>query len=801
MAILRLDEATPVDNKTVGGKGAGLIRLVQLGMVVPDALIVTAAAYSLQANRCRLVEKIQPSLEKSDWIEAEDIAQEAFFSEPLDDNFSTTLSTAYRKMHVAAVAVRSSATCEDQSEASSAGQYDTFLSIQNENDLFLAVRQCWASLWNRRALMYRSRLGIDHLSAEMAVVIQKMVPADVSGVLFTIDPLTQDQSKIRIEAIAGLGDVLVSGSKSGKSLLVDRNSPANIGKRATAIPGLMDSAQVAELCAMALTIETALDGPQDIEFCIADRQIFLLQTRPITALNDSPVETFEPLGKPSLLDKMIKPFVDERYVFAPRPLDNIAVRLLIGGHLYTIKECGARVKKADEEAAKARIWRQAYRMPPIQRVWLMYVKTIPLKYRQMKTDWLSWWDGGPALELESVSKPVNLTILRDEELFNRAETILSTWEHHINKRMSAAGAIRLEFLLTFMVVLAVGPRRHRQVMADLMSGIQTPTVSLNEELWQLSRLARKNPEVLKCTRLMDIERLLDSEEGRKFADLFKAFIEKYGHREGACWYLTTPTWRQDQKQVWRILASLVAVDEPTGTFKQAQARHLSVIALIEKRLRFIPGLSKTFSQLWHRLYRLNVFREKSHYDLTRPLDALQEIAAEWGRRLLNRGILVHEADVGMLTYDEVRQWLCKSPPASNEVRKLVLRRRATYKLINAAWQQEREGKAVNGKELKGIAASPGIARGKVRIIHDEDEFNHLLAGEVLVTSYTNPAWTPLFSIAAAVITETGGPASHAAIVAREYKIPAIMAIPRVTQILKMGQDVMIDGNRGLVILQ
>jgi len=799
MTILQLDKTTPKDTSMIGGKGAGLAQLVRLGMPVPDALIVTAEVYSQQAYRSDLVAKIRPALQKSDWVEVENIARKTFSSESLDDDFSSALSVAYQKMRATAVSVRSSATCEDQSEASSAGQYDTYLNIQNENDLFQALRQCWASLWNRRALMYRSRLGIDHTAISMAVIVQRMVPADVSGVLFTVDPLTQDQSKIRIEAITGLGDALVSGKKSGKSLLVDRNFASQSGNSVTALHGMMDNGQVAELCAMALKIETTLNEPQDIEFSIADQKIFLLQSRPITAMYESPVEHFEPLGKPSLLDKMIKPFVDERYMFAPRPLDNIVFGLLIGSHLYSIKECGGRVKETDEAAAKAMIWRQAYRMPPIQRIWLMFIKSIPFQYRQLKTDWLSWWNDVPCKELEAVSKPVDISQLGDEELFARTETILITWEHQMNRRMSAAGGCRLEFLVTFLVALAVGPKRYRQVMADVMSGIQTPTVSLNDELWQLSRRARQNQELQECVRSMDTRSLLKSEEGRKFMVSFEEFIERYGHREGSCWYLTTPTWRQDQKQVWRILASLIAADEPTGTLEQMQARQRSALALVERGLHFIPPLSKAFSQLWNRLYRVNEFREKSHFDLTRPLDALQEISNEWGRRLMSRDILMHEGDVTMLTYDEIRQWLCEGPPPPEVVRELVARRWATYKLVNAAWQRERERDSNNSKDLKGIVASPGIARGKVRIIHDEYEFNKLLPGEVLVTSYTNPAWTPLFSIAAAIITETGGAASHAAIIAREYKIPAVMAIPGATRILKEGQEVLVDGNRGLIV--
>ena len=148
--------------------------------------------------------------------------------------------------------------------------------------------------------MYRNRLGIDHSTVEMAVIIQEMVPADVSGVIFTVDPLTHDQSKMRLEVVAGLGDELVSGKREGKTLLVDRNVEV-----VTGVPGLLENSQVADLRAMALTIEHKLGGPQDIEFSVADRSPFILQTRPMTALARPAVEIIEPLGKPSFIDKMI----------------------------------------------------------------------------------------------------------------------------------------------------------------------------------------------------------------------------------------------------------------------------------------------------------------------------------------------------------------------------------------------------------------------------------------------------------------------------------------------------------------
>nr|WP_275889162.1 PEP/pyruvate-binding domain-containing protein [Desulfobulbus rhabdoformis] len=785
-----------MDNDEVGGKCSNLIQLMQLGMNVPNTMVLTTSAYENQAIRCGLHEKIFPLIEEQDWAGVEQTAFEILTHCPLDENLSSMLLDQYSQMQSPVVAVRSSATCEDQEGTSSAGQYETYLNIQGTEALLQAVRNCWASLWSRRALVYRQRQATDRFSARMAVIIQEMIPADAAGVLFTQDPLLSGDNHMRIEIVPGLGEALVSGDIAGDVYRIDRTSLAETrenGRSELLSPNLLK-----KLCGMALRIEEHFGCPQDIEFALAQDTIHLLQARPMTALMNTTVDPIEPLGKPSFLDKMIKPFVDERYVIAPRPLDNVVVKRLLGGHLYSIKEGGAVIKQEDEEKVMAQLWRQAYRMPPIHRLWLMYFRGVSLLFRQLKTDWLSWWEDAPSGELQTVSKSIDLSSMADEELFRRAETILAVWEKHLYKRMSAAGGVHAESLLRLLVALAVGPTKRDEVMSNLMAGIETPTITLNEDLWQLSRLARQHPEVLASLRDEAPHRLKETAVGRDFMKAFNFFIDRHGHREGPCWYLTTPTWRHDQIQVWRLLASLVVAEKRTGNPEFARVRHQEALLLVEKRLRYILGLRSAFRWLWHHLYRLNAFREKSHYDLTRPIDALQEISYEWERRFIDRGILEREGDIGYLTYEEIREWLCDRAPARETVRELLARRRATYRLVNARWQAERSGVAAQGEILKGIAASPGIIQANVRIIRGEHEFGKLMAGEVLVCPYTNPAWTPLFATAAAVVTETGGLASHAAIVAREYGIPAVMGIPGVTRNLKNGQKIEVDGNRGVV---
>jgi rifampicin phosphotransferase len=794
--VLQLDVNTHLDNDEIGGKCLSLIQLIQLGMNVPDTLVLTTSAYAEQAIRCGLHEKIFPLIEAQEWAQVEQSAFDILTHCPMDRDLATMLLDRYSKMKNSVVAVRSSATCEDQEGASSAGQYETFLNIRKAEELLQAVCKCWASLWSRRALVYRQRRAMDQFLAQMAVIVQEMIPADAAGVLFTQDPLLVGENNMRIEIVPGLGDALVSGDITGDVYRVDRISLTETEGKSDS--KLLTPKLLQELCGMALRIEEHFTVPQDIEFAIKHDTIHFLQARPMTALLNTSADPLEPLGKPSFLDKMIKPFVDERYVMAPRPLDNIVVNRLLGGHLYSVKEVGAVIRKEDEEKVMNQLWRQAYRLPPIHRLWYMYFHGISLMFRQLKTDWLCWWESGPSGELQSVSRLPDLISMRDAELFSRSETILAVWEKHLNKRMSAAGGVHADSLLRLLVGVVVGAARRDEIMSDLMAGIKTPTLSLNEDLWQLSRLARQNSEVQAAIRNEAPHRLLESAKGRDFMKIFTAFIDKHGHREGPCWYLTSPTWRHDQKQVWRLLASLIDAKERTGNPEHAEARHKAALLLVEKRLRYIPGLRGAFRWLWYHLYRLNAFREKSHYDITRPLDALQEISYEWGHRLFERGILEQEDDIYYLTYEEIREWLCSQPPAKDTVREFLARRRATYRLVNEIWQTERAGIYAKGKILKGISASPGIIRGNVRIIRGEYEFGKLLAGEVLVCPYTNPAWTPLFATAIAVVTETGGLASHAAIVAREYGIPAVMGIPGITRTLKTGQEVQVDGNRGIV---
>ena len=793
MEIRPLADLTRADASTYGGKGAHLGELIHLGMPVPPGFAVAASCYAAHAQRCGLTVRLPSLIEKRDWAAVEQTARELLHSRPPEEDLCVALSDAYRRLDTPAVAVRSSATDEDSAEASFAGQYRTLLNIRGEEDLQQAIRECWASLWCRRALEYRHRRSIDHLSSDMAVVIQAMLPVDASGVLFTVDPVAQRSDRILIESVPGLGERLVSGTASGTVYRVDRSGLEIIDREGGET--LLPSHQMATLCRLALEIEAHFGCPQDIEFASSKGKVFLLQTRPITTLGDALPEALEPLGKPTLFDRLMKPLVSERYSIAPRPLDNITYTRLVGAATYSLRRAGGVVTPEDETQFRAEVWRQAYRFPPHRLTWRVLLSPWQ-QIHTLKTDWLGWWKSGPRAALRSACAPADPATMSDTTLLDRAEQILAAWEVPLKKRMFAAGAYGAENWLKLLVTLAVGRRKSDQVMAKLLSGVTNPTLETNVALWRLSRMAREQPTVRAVIRELAPERLERTPEGRTFLQAFGEFLDAYGHREGSCWYLSTPTWKREPMQVWRLLASMVEVKEFPADPKQANVRYRDACELVERRLRFVPGLRRSFRWFLHRIRALTAFREHSHFDLTRPLAALQEIAAEWGRRLVERGVLSSADDVFYLTHEEVQDWLLGRAPGAEVPHRLLARRRATYQLANTRWQAERlEGR---GSALKGIATSPGVVRARARIIRGERQFEQLQPGEVLVCSYTTPSWTPLFVSAAAVVTETGGAASHAAIVAREYGIPAVMAVHGATRILEDGVEILVDGDRGIV---
>ncbi|HUT67811.1 MAG TPA: PEP/pyruvate-binding domain-containing protein, partial [Dehalococcoidales bacterium] len=216
-AVVWFNEVTKKDIPLVGGKGANLGEMTNAGIPVPPGFIVTAAAYFDFIEKSDLHDKIKALLDPIDVHDSKQLQEIAEKVQTLVKEAQMPAETAkeieqaYAKMGRGLVAVRSSATAEDLPEASFAGQQATFLNIQGEKDVVRAVQDCWASLFGARAIFYRQEQGFEHFKVGIAVPVQRMVQSESSGVMFTIEPSTNNKERITIEAVLGLGEMIVSG--------------------------------------------------------------------------------------------------------------------------------------------------------------------------------------------------------------------------------------------------------------------------------------------------------------------------------------------------------------------------------------------------------------------------------------------------------------------------------------------------------------------------------------------------------------------------------------------------------------
>jgi len=332
-AIVWFNEITKKDIPLVGGKGANLGEMTKANIPVPPGFIVTAAAYFDFLQEAKLTNRIRSLLEPLDPDDSKKLQQVAteikqvIMDATMPSDIVREIKEAYSKMGGGSVAVRSSATAEDLPEASFAGQQRTFLNVQGEEGVLAAVQGCWASLFEPRAIFYRQQQGFDHFNVGLAVPVQKMVESEASGVMFTIEPVTSDNSKVVIEAVFGLGEAIVGGEVTPDLYIIDKEelkiSTKKIGKQAwklvrnpaasekeaniqvplaplEQIQQKLADDDIFKLVKLGKQLEDHYQFPQDIEWAKEGDELFIVQTRPVTTIKEG-AEAESEISAPVLL--------------------------------------------------------------------------------------------------------------------------------------------------------------------------------------------------------------------------------------------------------------------------------------------------------------------------------------------------------------------------------------------------------------------------------------------------------------------------------------------------------------------
>ncbi len=779
-----LDRLAATDLPLAGGKGANLGELVRHGFRVPDGFVVTTAAH-------QCAETTWPT-SPATLVDGADgsAAREAVVAADLPADVAEAVTRAYEALGGGSVAVRSSATAEDQPGAAFAGQQDTFLHVDGGSAVLDAVRRCWASLWTDRAIAYRRERGVVAAGLAMAVVVQRMVEPDQAGVLLTADPVTGDRHRLVVEAVTGLGEALVSGLVTPDRYAIDAGgrvldrSPAEGGHR-------LDDAVLVELARLGTAVAEHFERPQDVEWALAGGVVWLVQARPMTALPPPPVRLTRPqrVVAATLLDLLpVRPYPMDMSTWVPR--GPIGLMSAVAAHF------GVRALAdflVEQDGVVERLSPPAPR--PLPAVVLAPWRIATLARRHDPARWTA--------DARYASFRAATRALADEDLRTMSWSRLAGTPSRALDLAQPIGDLRTDYLprtglatARLWAVLCLLGRR--STLGALLAGVRTRTTDTNDAVERLAAMVREQPGALAAVTAADRGALAQLPA---LESAFHEVLEEYGHRETTTPLLVSaPTWDHAPQTLLALVGVLAAGAPPPPR------EDTSLTRLLDHRLLRSPRAARAVRRWLDAARAGAAFREDSHFAWTRPLPVLRAALLEIGRRLTAAQILDDAEQVFHLRLEEVATLDDPATlPAAHRERLAALARSRAARRTELAGTPMIDPASVFPQPVGGDAlvagtpASAGRASGPVRVVRGPEGFSTLRDGEVLVCPYTNPSWTPLFARAAAVVVDAGGAASHAAIVAREHRLPAVMGTGSGTSLLVDGQVVTVDGSAGRVL--
>lgn len=825
--VAPLDAFGADDLARAGGKAANLGELLRAGYRVPSGFVVTTDAYAAVAEHTGLASQItagpQQELPGAPEASAGAAIREQITEADVPEAVRAAIVEAYTAAGLGPVAVRSSATAEDLAGAAFAGQQDTYLNVAGADAVVDAVRRCWASLWTDRAIAYRRKRGIDPAGVRIAVVVQAMVDADAAGVMLTANPVTGARDETVVDSSSGLGEAVVSGMVTPDHYVLNAQGAVREwtpGRREVVVRASADGgtthaqaseadaqglpeAVLAELARLGDSVSGLFGRPQDIEWAYAAGRVWLLQARPLTALPPPPLRL-------SRMQRITGPQVIEMLPVRPYPLDMSAwlvpgLGRMVARMLDEIP--GLRVDLAEALPEQGGVVDRF--VPPVPRL-TRRVVTAPVRNigRLRRCDPAAWTQDPRFADFEQrVSELAGRdpATLPWEELRRVPRQALEALDVITDLRVDYLPRAAASLLRLRLVLLLLG---QSDLFGSLLVGAPTRTGDANRALAALGARVRADEALRERFATLAADELADelerAPEAADFRQALHEFLAEYGHRETASPLLvSSPTWADAPAAVLGAVSALARQDaEAAVTERSGEAMARLLGHPLARRL----GLGRRLALAVEAARAGVAFREDTHFHGTRALPIVRRCLLEMGHRLARAGILADRDEVFHLRLEELEALPDPSALAgvdAERVRRAVAQRSARREelsgvpLISSAVLFPGRGDDAEALVV-GAGAGGGQATGRVRVIREAAEFGRLRSGDVLVCPYTNPAWTPLFQRAVAVVVDTGGTASHAAIVAREYQIPAVMGTGTGTTVLTDGQLVRVDGDRGRV---
>jgi pyruvate,water dikinase len=856
--VLGFEEIDQTQVAVVGGKGAHLGELSRIEDVrVPAGFCVTTDAFRRIMVEATSIDDRVDHLSRLNPDDREAIGtlsaeiRRALEGIAIPDDLAAAINGALARLgEQAAYAIRSSATAEDLPTASFAGQQDTYLNVVGPAAILQHVSRCWASLFTERAVTYRLRNGFDHRKVHMAVVVQQMVFPQAAGILFTADPVTSNRKVSSVEAGFGLGEALVSGlvnadvykvrdgelvarAVATKQLAIHA-APAG-GTREQAIeperqdqPALTDG-QVVQLAQLGRRIEGHFGRPQDIEWCLVDGGFQIVQSRPITTLfpipaaGDDSNHVYVSVGHQQMMTDPMKPLG-----FSMWQLTAMVPMHEAGGRLFVDVTMGLA-----SPARRAGLLEVMGRGDPLIRDALETVLDredfVPSLPDQSPAGPPAW--GAPSL-IET--DPAIVT-----GLIERSQASIAALRCDIR---TTSGPARFDFLLEAF-------EEHKRVLGDplsmqvIMAGMEATwwlkdqlqewlgdknaadtltlsapnnvTSEMGLALLDVADVIRPHQSVVAFLQDVEDESFLDELPkllgGQEARDAIRAYLDRYGMRCVGEIDITRPRWSERPTTLVPVILDNIRNFEPGARkqrFEQGRQEAAKKERDVLERLRAVPDGERKAEDTKRMIDRVRTFigyREYPKYAIVSRYFVYKQALLEEAERLVQAHVLHETEDIFYLTFQELHDVV-----RTNQVDDQLIRRRKdafrAYQALTPPRVLTSDGEVIAGAyrrddvpagALVGLPASAGTVEGRARVILDMAEAD-LEAGDILVTAYTDPSWTPLFVAITGLVTEVGGLMTHGAVIAREYGLPTVVGVEHATRLIRDGQRIRVHGTDGYV---
>ena len=837
--VLDFAEIDETQAAVVGGKAASLAEVSRIeGIRVPPGFCVTTDAFRRVVAQASSIDEQLDRLSRLTPDDREAIGalsvkiRRTIEEVATPDEVAGAIAGSLARLgDESAYAVRSSATAEDLPGASFAGQQDTYLNVVGGAAVLQHISRCWASLFTERAVTYRIRNGFDHRKVRMAVIVQEMVFAQAAGIMFTADPISGNRKVVCVEATAGLGEALVSGLVNPEAFKV---SEGKVVARALADEehAVLSEAQVERLAQIGRRIEAHLGRPQDIEWCLADDDFYIVQSRPITTLfpipaaGDAKNHVYLSVGHQQMMTDPMKPLgISMWQMTTARPM------LEAGGRLFVdVTQILASPR------SRAGFLELAGRSDPLMRDALETV--IERDFVRSLVDEsaaVAPFRGAPA------QAPIDPDPAIVTELIDANQASVAALKRDIRAK---SGPELFDFILEDLKELKrilFDPRSHQAFMSAMeatwwlndhlqawlgetnaadtltQSVPNNVTSEMGLALLDVADVIRPHRDVVAVLERVEDEDFLDElenvEGGLEARDAIRAFLDRYGMRCVGEIDITRPRWSERPSTLVPIILGNVSNFEPGAArrlFEQGREEASNKEQDLLLRVRALPEGEQKAEEVKRMIDLVRTFigyREYPKYGMISRYFVYKQALLAEADRLVRDRVLSERQDIFYVTFQELHEAV-----RTNRVDDDAIRRRKdafrAYQALTPPRVLTSDGEMIAGAyrrhglpagALAGLAVSAGTVEGRARVVVEMADAR-VEPGDILVTAYTDPSWTPLFVAVKGLVTEVGGLMTHGAVIAREYGLPAVVGVAQATRLIPDGRRIRVNGTDGYVEL-